>query len=64
VKFSQAVAAGSPIAAREIIAGKDAVTPAMDILALDQEGFGPAFQKSPMNLARLKRNAAAVLASR
>ena len=48
----------------EFIAGKDAVTLARDILALDHEQFSAAFQKSPMKrakLAGLKRNAAIAL---
>ena len=64
VKFSQALADGSPFAAREFIAGKDAVTLATDILALDQQQFSAAFRKSPMKrakLAGLRRNAAVVL---
>jgi hypothetical protein len=36
VKFSQELADDSPIRAREVIAWKDAVTLARDILALDQ----------------------------
>ena len=64
VKFSQELAVGSPFAAREFIAGKDAVTLARDILALDQERFSAAFRKSPMKRAKLRglqRNAAVVL---
>ena len=64
VKFSQALAVNSPFRAREFIAGKDAVTLATDILALDQAQFSAAFQKSPMKrakLAGLRRNAAIVL---
>jgi len=63
-KFSVPLADGSPFAAREFIAGKDAVTLATDILALDQEAFSAAFRKSPMKRAKLRglqRNAAAVL---
>ncbi len=63
-KFSQELAEGSPFAAREFIRGKDAVTLARDILALDQETFGAAFRKSPIKRAKLrgmKRNAAVVL---
>ncbi len=65
-KFSQELAEGSPFAAREFIAGKDAVTVATDILALDQAAFSAAFRKLPMKrakLAGLKRNAAALLAN-
>ncbi|MES3035677.1 MAG: tRNA epoxyqueuosine(34) reductase QueG [Gemmatimonadota bacterium] len=64
VKFSQELAEDSPFRAREFIAGKDAVTLATDILALDQEAFSAAFRKSPMKrakLAGLRRNAAVVL---
>ena len=64
VKFSQELAEDSPFRAREFIAGKDAVTLANDILALDQEQFSAAFRKSPMKRARLaglRRNAAVVL---
>ena len=46
------------------IAGKDAVTLATDILALDQGAFSTAFRKSPMKRAKLeglRRNAAPVL---
>ena len=66
VKFSQALAVVSPFAAREFIVGKDAVTLATDILALDQEQFSAVFRKSPMKrakLAGLRRNAAVVLAN-
>ena len=64
VKFAQELADDSPFSAREFVAGKDAVTLARDILALDQEAFSAAFRKSPMKrakLAGLKRNAAVVL---
>ena len=64
MKFSPDLAEGSPFRAREFIAGKDAVTLATDILALDQEQFSAAFRKSPMKrakLAGLKRNAVVVL---
>ena len=63
-KFSQDLAEASPFRAREFIAGKDAVTLATDLLALDQEAFTAAFRRSPMKrakLAGLKRNAAVVL---
>ena len=46
------------------MAGKDAVTLATDILALDQEQSSAAFRKSPMKRAKLvglKRNAVVVL---
>ena len=64
MKFSQALADDSPFKAREFVAGKDAVTLATDILALDQAQFSAAFRKSPMKrakLAGLRRNAAIVL---
>ena len=64
VKFSVELADDSPFRAREFLAGKDAVTLATDILALDQEQFSAAFRKSPMKrakLAGLRRNAAVVL---
>jgi epoxyqueuosine reductase len=63
-KFSVELAQDSPFRAREFIAGKDAVTLARDILALDQDAFSAAFRKSPMKrakLAGLKRNAAVAL---
>ena len=63
-KFSQDLAEESPFRAREFIAGKDAVTLATDILALDQDAFSAAFRTSPMKrakLAGLQRNAAVVL---
>jgi len=64
VKFSQELAAGSPFAAREFVAGKDAVTLARDILALDQDAFSAAFKGSPIKRAKLRglqRNASVVL---
>ena len=64
VKFSPKLAEESPFRAREFIAGKDALTLARDILALDQETFSAAFRKSPMKRAKLhglKRNADIVL---
>jgi epoxyqueuosine reductase len=63
-KFAVELADDSPFLSREFIAGKDAVTLATDILALDQEHFSAAFRKSPMKrakLAGLRRNAAVVL---
>jgi len=63
-KFSQALAEDSPFRAREFIAGKDALTLATDILALNQGAFSAAFRKSPMKRAKLpglQRNAAVVL---
>jgi epoxyqueuosine reductase len=64
VKFARELAEGSPFAARPFLDGKDAMTLARDILALDQEQFSTAFRKSPMKrakLAGLKRNATVVL---
>ena len=64
MKFSQALADGSPFAAREFIAGKVSLTLARDILTMDQEAFSAAFWKSPMKRAKragLRRNAAVVL---
>ena len=46
VKFSQELAAESPFAAREFIAGKVAVTLARDTLALDQETVSEALRRS------------------
>ncbi len=66
MKFSQELADDSPFRAREFIAGKNAVTLATDILALDQEQFSAAFRKSPMKrakLAGLRRNAVVVLSN-
>ena len=63
-KFSQELADDSPFQARELIAGKDAVTLATDSLALHQDMFSAAFKNSPMKrvkFAGLKRNAATVL---
>ncbi len=59
VRFWTEFVDDSPFRAREFIAGKDAVTLATDILALDQDAFSAAFRKSPMKrakLAGLKRN--------
>ena len=63
MKFSQALADGSSFTARQFIAGKDAVTLATDILPLNQVAFSTAFWKSPMKRAKLRRNAAVVLAN-
>ena len=66
MKFSQELAEGSPFAAREFVAGKDAVTLATDMMALDQAQFSTAFRNSPMKrakLAGLRRNAAVVLSN-
>ena len=64
IRFAHELADDSPFAQREFIAGKDAVTLATDILALNQDAFSAAFRKSPMKrakLAGLRRNAAVVL---
>ncbi len=64
MKFSQQLAEDSPFQARVFIDGKDAMTLATDILALDQEQFSASFRKSPMKRAKLtglQRNAAVVL---
>jgi len=66
-KFSLPLTDGSPFRARAFIAGKDAVTLARDILALDQATFSAAFRKSPIQrakLAGLRRNAAVVLTNK
>jgi len=47
-----------------VIAGKDALTLATDLLAMSQEEFSSAFRKSPMKrakLAGLQRNARVVV---
>ena len=54
-------------AAREIIAGKNALAWANDVLAMTHEEFSTAFRKSPVKrakLAGLKRNARVVLENR
>lgn len=64
MRFARELPEGSPFAAREVIAGKDARTLARDILAMSQEEFIAAFRRSPMKRAKLrglKRNAAVVL---
>lgn len=64
VKFARELRDGSPFAPRDFIAGKDAVTLARDLLALDDDAFRAAFGKSPMKrakLAGLQRNARVVL---
>jgi len=63
-KFSRALPEGSPFAARELIAGKDARTLARELVAMTQEEFSERFRRSPMKRAKLrglKRNAAVVL---
>jgi len=44
MKFSQELATGSPFAAREFIAGKDARTLARELLMLSQDEFSAAFK--------------------
>ena len=64
MKFSQALADGSPFAARQSISGKDARTLAGDLLQPSQPEFGTAFKNSPMQRAKLRglqRNAMVVL---
>lgn len=64
VKFSQALAAGSPFAARPAIAGKNAPPFARDMLTMSRTEFTTACKGSPMKRAKLrgpKRNAAVVL---
>jgi len=64
VKFSQELAEGSPFAAREFVAGKDARSFARELLAMSQEEFSAAFKNSPMKRAKLRglqRNATVVL---
>ena len=64
VKFSEELAEDSPFRARPFLEGKDPVTLATDILALDQDAFSAAFRQSPMKRAKLtglRRNARAVL---
>lgn len=63
-KFSQELAEDTPFSAREFFAGKDAVTLATDILALDQAAFSTRFRTSRMKRAKRagrRRNAAVVL---
>ena len=64
VRFSQELADNSSFRAREVIAEKDSLTLAHDILALDQNAFSAASRKSPMQRAKLhglQRNAGVVL---
>lgn len=64
VKFARPLPEGSPFAAREVLAGKDARTLAREILAMTQEEFSAAFRGSPMKRAKLrglKRNAGVVM---
>lgn len=63
VKFARD-ATEPAFAPRDVIAGKDARTLALELLAMSPEGFSAAFRKSPMKraqLAGLQRNAPVVL---
>ncbi len=53
MKFSQELSEDSPFRARAFLDGKDTVTLATDILALDQEQCNAAFRKSPTKRAKL-----------
>jgi epoxyqueuosine reductase len=64
VKFARELPEGSPFAARDAIAGKDARTLARELLAMSPVEFSAAFKRTPMKRAKLhglKRNAAVVL---
>jgi epoxyqueuosine reductase len=64
VKFSRALPAGSPYAARAVLAGKDARALAEEVLAMDDVAYRDAFKGSAMKrakLAGLQRNARGVL---
>lgn len=64
VRFSRDLPESSPFAPREVLAGKDALTLAREILRMTPEDFSSAFRSSPMKRAKLgglKRNAAVVL---
>ena len=64
MKFSHELAKDSPFRARVFVEGKDAMTLATDILALDQAAFSVTFRKSPMKrteLRGLQRSAAVAL---
>jgi epoxyqueuosine reductase len=64
VKFARTLPAGSPYAARDVLAGRDARTLATKILAMDGDAYRTAFKGSAMKrakLAGLKRNASVVL---
>ena len=64
VKFSQELVDDSPFKARDLVAGKDAVTLATDTLALEQEQLSAVLRKSPIKRAKfagLRRNAAVAL---
>jgi epoxyqueuosine reductase len=64
VKFALTLPEGSPYAARDMLAGKDARTLAAEILAMDEVTYRDAFKGSAMKrakLAGLQRNAQVVL---
>jgi epoxyqueuosine reductase len=64
VSFSRELSDESPLAPRELVAGRDADTLAREILAMDDEAFRTTFKDSAMKRAKLrglKRNAAVVL---
>ena len=64
VRFSRELPESSPLAPREVLAGKDAPTLAQEILQMTQEDFSRAFKGSPIKRAKLRglqRNAAVVL---
>jgi epoxyqueuosine reductase QueG len=54
VRFSRVVPEGSPFAAREFLASKDARTLAREVLEMSQEEFSAAFKGSPMKRAKLR----------
>lgn len=65
-RFARELPVGSPFAAREVIAGKDARTLARALATMDEGTFRQRFKRSPMKRAKLRglqRNAAAVLAN-
>jgi epoxyqueuosine reductase len=64
VKFSRELPAGSPLAPRAALGGRDARALAREILTMDADGYAEAFRGSAMKRAKLrglKRNAAVVL---
>ncbi len=58
MKFSQPLAEGSRFVSREFVAGKDAVTLARDIVALDQQAFSATFQEVTDEAGKAARTAA------
>jgi epoxyqueuosine reductase len=64
VRFAREPPGGSPFAAREALAGKDARTLAREILGMDADAYRAALRGSAMKRAKLpamQRNAAVVL---